>query len=301
MYAQKQTIGSIVSPEDMPFSEATGMTPDVIVNPHCIPSRMTMGYLMEILASKHGALRGERVNATAFRPFNLDEFRQSLRHYGFNEMGYENMISGITGKRIPCQIFVGPCFLQALKHHVQDKIQARSRGPVKAANRQPARGRARTGGLRFGEMERDAAISHGASQFLRERLCSLSDPHNAILCKTCGAFASSDYTTSQYKCRNCGERGNFGRREVPYAAILLSGILAGMGMHLRLELHSEEELAQQRRARTLQEEEREVMESLQKEVIEAQEAFEEEARELEAEEEGGDVYSVFPEEEGLDE
>lgn len=149
--AQKGTIGIILPEEDMPFIAAgpnAGMRPDIIINPHCLPSRMTMSLVIEIVASKLASIQGERVNASAFRPFDIDEFRRNLKQYGYNEFGNEVMQNGMTGKRFKSQIFIGPCYYQALRHHVQDKIQMRSRGAINPVSHQPVGGRARHGGLR---------------------------------------------------------------------------------------------------------------------------------------------------------
>ena len=240
-YAQKGTIGLIVDDEDMPYGEDTGVIPDVVVNPHALPSRMTIGYVLELFSGKHSAMRGERIDATAFRPFDFDSARRTMREYGFNETGKENLVSGITGEVMGSQTYVGPAYVQALKHHVADKFQARNMGAVKTMTHQPTRGRASGGGLRFGEMERDAAISHGASAFLRERLCLVSDPLPAVFCKTCGTFAVTDYTTGTHKCRWCGDKGNFGRTTIPYAYKLLTHLLAIPAISLRFKMVTAEE------------------------------------------------------------
>jgi len=238
--AQKATIGLILDPEDMPFTES-GIRPDIIVNPHSIPSRMTMSYMMELIAGKVAALRGERINASAFQEFDFDNFRAMLRQYGFNEYGYETMTSGITGKMIKTQIYIGPCYFQRLKHVVADKIQMRGIGATKTMTHQPHRGRTRGGGVRFGEMERDSIISHGAAAFLQERLCGVSDEYEAVFCKTCGTFASTDITTVKYECRKCKTKGNFGRAKIPYAFKYLVHLLAPMGIYLRFDMLTQEE------------------------------------------------------------
>ena len=241
--AQKATIGMILPEVDMPYimdGPNKGMRPDIIINPHCIPSRMTIGMLIEIVASKLAALRGERINATAFRSFDVQEFMRNLVQYGFNSSGKETMIDGITGEilqdpsgnRKAARIFTGPCYYQALRHHVLDKIQARARGAVKQTSRQPVSGRANRGGQRFGEMERDALISHGASAFLRERLCISSDAYKTILCKTCGTIAIADHLSNKYECRKCGDDAQFGTCVIPYAYKLLMHLLAGAGFNM---------------------------------------------------------------------
>jgi DNA-directed RNA polymerase II subunit RPB2 len=132
--AQKGTFGKILDPEDMPYT-SRGIIPDIIVNPHSVPSRMTFSSVMEIVSSKAGAIVGERVNATSFQEFNLDYYSGILRDYGYDDMGYDVMYSGKTGERIHTRIFQGPTYFQALKHHVLDKIQARRKGAVSAVTR----------------------------------------------------------------------------------------------------------------------------------------------------------------------
>lgn len=241
--AQKGTIGLVMSDIDMPMTE-TGIVPDIIVNPHSIPSRMTMSYIMELLASKHAAMRGVHINGGAFKPFNLNEYRQTMIDYNMHEFGYEKMRSGTSGKYLQALIYSGPVFFQALKHHVKDKAQVRSTGQVKPMTRQPPKGRGNRGGLRFGEMERDAGISHGASSFLRERLMLVSDAYQTAFCKTCGTFAIYDGTTREYKlCRLCGDE-NFGRCTIPYAYKLLVHLLAAPGINLRPEFMTSDEYAE---------------------------------------------------------
>lgn len=243
-YAQKGTIGRIINPEDMPFSEKSGIIPDIIVNVHSLPSRMTFSYFMEIIAGKYGALRGERINASAFRSFDFDEARQSLRHYGYNPMGYEKMRSGITGKLMPYELFMGPCYFQALKHHVRDKQQARDIGPNSTLTRQPVQGRPNKGGIRFGEMERDASLSHGVSMFIREKFCLAADKYQMVFCKTCGMNPISNVTTQSYRCRSCRERGNFGKAIIPYTFKLFQQYVAIAGINIRFDMQTDEERRQ---------------------------------------------------------
>jgi DNA-directed RNA polymerase II subunit RPB2 len=233
--AQKGTIAQMLDEEDMPFT-AEGVRPDIIINPHAIPGRMTIGKIIEFIASKVGAFRGERMDATAHRPYDLDMFRESLRNYGFREDGYEKMYSGVSGKPIKAQIYIGPVYYQALRHHVADKIQYRSRGAVKPLTHQPVGGRGTEGGggLRFSEMNRDAVISWGATEFLKERLCLVSDAYKTVFCRTCGTIAIANHVTSQYICRNCRDRANFGTETIPYTYKLLTHLLAGCNINMRL-------------------------------------------------------------------
>ncbi len=208
-----------------------------------MPSRMTMEYPMELIASKYAALKGVYVNGGAFEPFELNMYRQTLRDYGRDEFGYETMRSGLSGKLIPTPIYSGPVFFQALKHHVKDKVQARNTGQVKPMTRQPPRGRGNKGGLRFGEMERDAAISHGASAFLLERLMKVSDAYQTAFCRVCGTFAVN--STQGYRpCRLCGNSDKYGRCTIPYVYKLLTHLLGAPGIFLRPEFVTTEEYAE---------------------------------------------------------
>jgi DNA-directed RNA polymerase II subunit RPB2 len=234
-YAQKATIGLILPDEDMPFS-ASGVSPDIIINPHAIPSRMTLGKMIEIVTSKVAAFEGERVNATIFRQFDVTEFMENLKQYGYSSSGKERLFNGFTGKPMEAMIFIGPCYYQALRHNVKDKVQMRARGGIKALSHQPTGGRAKKGGQRVGEMERDAIISHGASEFLRERLCTVSDAYTPVYCSTCGTIAVSNYAEDKFICRTCGDNAKFGTCTIPYSYKLLTHMLAGAGYNLTFEM-----------------------------------------------------------------
>ena len=184
-HGQKGTIGITYRQEDMPFS-AEGITPDLIINPHAIPSRMTIAHLIECQLSKVSSLRGFEGDATPFTEVTVDSVSRLLREHGYQSRGFEVMYNGHTGRKLVAQVFLGPTYYQRLRHMVDDKIHARARGPVQILTRQPVEGRARDGGLRFGEMERDCMISHGASAFLRERLFEVSDAFRVHICDICG-------------------------------------------------------------------------------------------------------------------
>jgi DNA-directed RNA polymerase II subunit RPB2 len=184
-HGQKGTIGVTYMQQDMPFTK-TGMTPDLIINPHAIPSRMTIAHLIECLLSKVGALRGAEGDATPFTDVTVTGVSNLLRECGYQSRGFEVMYNGHTGKKLRAQMFLGPTYYQRLRHMVDDKIHARARGPVQILTRQPVEGRARDGGLRFGEMERDCMISHGAAAFLKERLFEVSDAYRVHVCESCG-------------------------------------------------------------------------------------------------------------------
>ena len=184
-HGQKGTIGITYRQEDMPFT-SEGITPDLIINPHAIPSRMTIAHLIECLISKVASLSGCEGDATPFTDITVDSVSDALRKHGYQSRGFEIMYNGHTGRKLVAQIFLGPTYYQRLRHMVDDKIHARARGPVQILTRQPVEGRARDGGLRFGEMERDCMISHGASAFLRERLFEVSDAFRVHICDLCG-------------------------------------------------------------------------------------------------------------------
>lgn len=215
--AQKGTVGAIFAPENMPFSINTGIIPDMIINPHCIPSRMTINQLMECVLGKIGALSGEIQDASPFTnsSYNISEsICTKLAQYGFERHGWETLCSGITGEIIESNIFIGPIYYQRLKHMVSSKMHARVRGPVTRLTRQPLEGRSRDGGLRFGEMERDCMIAHGTSAFLKERLCEVSDNYNILVCTDCKSITIPD------KCHICG-KNNIVKTVFPYATKLL--------------------------------------------------------------------------------
>ena len=184
-HGQKGTIGITYRQEDMPFT-SQGVVPDLIINPHAIPSRMTIAHLIECQLSKVSSLRGFEGDATPFTEVTVDSVSKLLREHGYHSRGFEVMYNGHTGRKLVAQVFLGPTYYQRLRHMVDDKIHARARGPVQILTRQPVEGRARDGGLRFGEMERDCMISHGASAFLKERLFEVSDAFRVHICDICG-------------------------------------------------------------------------------------------------------------------
>lgn len=236
-YAQKATVGLIVPPEDLPYTLRNGVIPDIIINPHCIPSRMTMGKMIEIVASKAAALRAQYIDGTSFRDFDINEFMKVLREYGYDSSGEEVMVDGRTGEILSSTIMIGPCYYQALRHHVKDKYFARSsRGPYKALTRQPVGGRILGGALRTGEMERDVFINHGAAGVLNERLCFSSDAYKAVFCRKCGVIASTAIQQIRYRCRICQttDPNDLGICTIPYTFKVITDYLLGSGIKIRL-------------------------------------------------------------------
>ncbi|TEB38911.1 DNA-dependent RNA polymerase II second largest subunit [Coprinellus micaceus] len=232
-HGQKGTIGITYRQEDMPFT-CEGIVPDLVINPHAIPSRMTIGHLVECLLSKVATLIGNEGDATPFTDLTVEAVSNFLRQKGYQSRGLEVMYHGHTGRKLQAQVYLGPTYYQRLKHMVDDKIHSRARGPVQILTRQPVEGRSRDGGLRFGEMERDCMISHGIAGFLKERLFEASDAYRLHVCDICGLTAIANLKKQSFECRACKNKTACSQLYIPYAAKLLFQELQSMNIAARL-------------------------------------------------------------------
>jgi len=231
--AQKGTIGMILRQEDMPFT-SEGIVPDIIINPHSQPSRMTINQLLECVAAKGAVINGKYVYSTPFSQHSHDvveTLTNDLFASGYERYGNETMYNGLTGEMFKTKIFIGPTYYQRLKHLVGCKIHARDHGSVQSLVRQPLEGRSKEGGLRFGEMERDCMISHGVSRFLNERLFDLSDSFQILICRSCGCIPNQ-----ASRCCYCDKEDTIYLVNMPYACKLLFQELMAIGLKIHFRL-----------------------------------------------------------------
>ena len=231
-HGQKNVIGLILPQEDMPFS-ASGIIPDIIFNPHAIQSRQTVGHLIEILVGKVGALSGKKIDTTPFIGFDETAIRKMLQDLGFRSDGKEVFYNGYTGERMVCEIFTGMQYYLKLDHMVANKLQCRARGPVTLLTRQPTEGKAKEGGLRLGEMEKDVLIAHGAVLTLKERFDS--DKVIVPICRNCGIVAEWNKVKEAYTCQLCGE-SSIAETEMSYAFKLMLDELKAMCIYPKIEV-----------------------------------------------------------------
>jgi len=232
-HGQKGVVGILAKAEDLPYT-ADGISPDVLINPHAFPSRMTVGMMMESITGKAAAIRGKKVDASAFVGEKMEDVKDVMKDAGFKYSGKEIMYDGKTGKQFAVEVFIGVVYYQKLHHMVADKIHARARGQVQMLTKQPTEGRARGGGLRFGEMERDCIIAYGASMILKDRLLDESDKADIFVCERCGLVAYHDVKQRRFYCRVCVDKGKVSSVSVAYAFKLLLQEMSSLAIAPRL-------------------------------------------------------------------
>ena len=249
-HAQKGIIGMILPHQDMPYSMSTGIVPDLIMNPNAMPSRMTTGQPLECLISKLCCLDAELGDCTPFRKIDENEIGDRLEQYGFERYGNEKMVNGMTGEVMEYTIFMGPTYYQRLKHMVSDKIHSRTQnGPREILTRQPVEGRKQSGGFRVGEMETWCGISHGASNFLIDRLVNNSDAYEMYVCNDCGNIAIAHLRTKRddsnkqnsFECKRCQKTSGISKVKIPYAFKLLQQELMATGIGMWYDIDTNDE------------------------------------------------------------
>ena len=213
--------------EDMPFTK-DGVYPDIIMNPNALPKRMTIGQLVECSFAKMSTLLGVEFDSTPFRKTNIRTAGEILGELGFKKSGMEVLYNGKTGEQIKADIFIGPTFYNRLKHLVKDKIHSRSNGPMQLVTKQPTEGRARDGGLRMGEMERDCMIGYGTVQFLKERMFDCSDKYCVWIDKETGMISPVNPSKNIYKSLYSDNTTRFAKVNIPYSSKLLLHELQSM-------------------------------------------------------------------------
>jgi DNA-directed RNA polymerase subunit B' len=234
-HGQKGVVGMILPATDMPFS-SSGIAPDLIFSPHGIPSRMTISHLIELIGGKVAALSGRYIDGTTFSSENEADIRKELLCHGFKENGTEVMYDGVSGKQYLAKIYVGSMYYFKLKHMVANKLHSRARGPIQLLTRQPTEGRAKEGGLRLGEMEKDTFVAHGASLLLKERFDS--DKTVVPICSECGMIAVRDRFKNRSYCTLCGDNVEIHNIEISYAFKLLLDELKTLGIYPKINLEN---------------------------------------------------------------
>jgi len=232
-HGQKGTVGMTYLHEDMPRTK-DGIVPDIIMNPHAVPSRMTIAQLLECILGKSCAELGFHGDGTGFNNTNVDDIITKLENCGYEGQGNEVLYNGFTGEQMKTSIFIGPTYYQRLKHMSADKVHSRASGPIVSMTRQPSEGRIAHGGLRFGEMERDCMIAHGAASFLKERLMDVSDKYSVFICNECNMICTGNNKDNIYECKKCNNYSDFTKVYIPYACKLLFQELMTMSIGPRI-------------------------------------------------------------------
>ena len=232
-HGQKGTVGMTYQHQDMPRTK-DGIVPDIIMNPHAVPSRMTIAQLLECILGKSCTKLGYCGNGTGFNNTKVNDIIQSLEKCGYEGTGNEILYDGFTGEQMKTSIFIGPTYYQRLKHMSSDKVHSRASGPIVSMTRQPAEGRIAHGGLRFGEMERDCMIAHGSASFLKERLMDVSDKYSIFICNECKIIATGNNKENIYECKKCSNYSDFTKVYIPYACKLLFQELMTMSIGPRI-------------------------------------------------------------------
>lgn len=234
-HGQKGVIGLIVPETDMPFS-AVGIKPDLIFSPHGIPTRMTISHLLELLGGKVGSLAGRYVNGTTFSDEPEEAMRKELLSLGFRDNGFETLYNGITGEQYRAKIFIGNMYYLKLKHMVSNRLHSRALGPIQLLTRQPTEGRAKEGGLRLGEMEKDTFVAHGAAMLLKERFDS--DKTTIPVCEDCGSMGYYEHYKDRKVCPLCGDSSQINDVEMSYAFKLILDEFKSMGLYPKVNLQN---------------------------------------------------------------
>lgn len=231
-HGQKGVIGMIIPEKDMPFTK-DGIRPDIIINPHAIPSRMTIGHLVECVFAKLCCLEGLLGDGTMFLPFDDNKVYNGLEKCGYEKYGNEILYNGFNGTQMSTEIFIGPTYYFRLKHMVAEKMNARDVGPKVLLTRQPTEGRRKGGGLRIGEMERDSLLSHGISLFIKESMMERSDKYKWGACRRCGSISIFNPKKNIRECKSC-KKDELCIVETPYAFKLFVQEMEAMGVQIRL-------------------------------------------------------------------